>query len=255
MNAAAPSEVVMDKTVAETDIIVDVASEIENLTKKQAFKLVPELLESVDFSYFKLGGVLSVIQENNWWHGEADNFKKFIPEKFGLHWRKGYYLIKLYEELVEAGIPWDKVSGLGWTKLSKLAPILTVDNVDEWVEIAESTNSVTLKERVKSATDNGSTSDSSDVTTMTFTVHADEKETIDNAVDQAMKDANTEFKAVALEAVCLNFLAGGNTNKSKPVSLKGTMEKYKPQQVLETFEAIWPEIEVSAEMDPDDYDE
>ena len=101
----------------------------------------------------------------------------------------------------------------------------------------------------KLGTEGTTAPDSSGVSTITFKVHPDQKETINNAVDKAMEDADTEFKGVAIEAICLNFLAGGNTGKTKSLSLKGTMEKYTPHQVLEAFEAIWPEINLTAEMD------
>jgi len=255
--STAPSEAVMESTETEADLIGDIASEIENITKEAAFEMVPGLIESVDFSYFKLGGVLSVIQDNGWWEGESDTFKLFIPEKFGLQYRKAMYLINIYDSLVEAEIPWHKVSGLGWTKLKDLADILTNENVDEWVELANELTFLNLKERIKAfkagelSTDGTTDPDSSGVSTITFKVHPDQKETIKNAVDKALEDADTEFKGVALEAICLNFLAGGNTGKQKAMSLKGTMEKYSPQQVLEAFEAIWPEINITVEMELD----
>ena len=256
--STAPSEKVMEKAETEVDVIGDIASEIENITKEAAFEMVPGLIESVDFSYFKLGGVLSVIKDNGWWEGEADSFKAFIPERFGLQYRKAMYLINIYDSLVEAEIPWHKVSGLGWTKLKDLADILTNENVDEWVELANELTFLNLKERIKQfkadgklSTDGTTEADTTGVSTVTFKVHPDQKETIKNAIDKAMDDAETEFKGVALEAICLNFLAGGNTGKQKSLSLKGTMEKYSPQQALEAFEAIWPEINITVEMELD----
>lgn len=251
--SSAPSEIVMENVKGtETDLIGDIASEIENISKEAAFEMVPELIESVDFSYFKLGGVLSVIQDNGWWEGESETFKLFIPEKFGLQYRKAMYLINIYDNLVEANIPWHKVSGLGWTKLKELADILTTENVDEWVELAESLTTLNLKLKIKAfkAAELGlDGTESEGVSTITFTVHPDQKETINEAVEKGMEDAGTEFKGVALEAICLNFLAGGNTGSTKSLSLKGTMEKYTPGQVFEAFEAIWPEINITVEME------
>ena len=83
---AAPSDVVMEvqasasttDTVKASDKIAAISSEIESLSREQAFSMVPDLIGSVDYSYFKLGGVLSVIQNNAWWEDEADTFKAFI---------------------------------------------------------------------------------------------------------------------------------------------------------------------------------
>jgi len=249
--SSAPSEMVMTTEGNTVDLIGDIASEIENISKEAAFEMVPALIESVDFSYFKLGGVLSVIQDNGWWEGESETFKLFIPEKFGLQYRKAMYLIKIYNDLVAANIPWHKVSGLGWTKLKELSSILTHENVDQWVKIANDLTTLNLKLRIK-AIKEGDIKIEGGVSTITFTVHADEKETINEAIEKGMEEAGTEFKGVALEAICLNFLSGGNTGETKTLSLKGTMEKYTPYQVLESFEAIWPEINITAEMDLED---
>lgn len=243
MSTAAAKQMTKD-TVTETDLIVETVSEIEAMTKEDALAIVPSLLESVDFSYFKLGGVLSAIQDNGWWTDDADSFKEFIPKSFGLHYRKAMYLIKIYDGLVEADIPWAKVSGLGWTKLKELADILTKDNVDEWVAKANSLSVLQLIAAVK-----GTETDIAGVTTLTFKVHEDQKETINQAVDQALEESNTEFKAVALEAICLNYLAGGSTKASKPLSLTGTMEKYSAETVLDAFEVVFPDVNLTAELD------
>ena len=255
MNAAA--EQVIEKEVAteEVDVIVQTAKEISHLDKDTAFEVVPSLIESVDFSYFKLGGVLSAIQDNDWWQGEAPNFKEFIQDNFGLHYRKAMYLINIYDGLVESGVPWAKVSGLGWTKLKELADILTPENVDEWVEKANSMTTLNLQAAVKAFkagelnTDGTTDPDSSGVSTITFKVHPDQKETIKEAVEKAMEEADTEFKGVALEAICLNYLSGGSTKKQKAPSLKALMEKASPEEVLEVFEVLWPEINLTAEME------
>ena len=255
----APSEVVMQKGATPlVDVIGDIASEIENITKEEAFAAVPELIDSVDFSYFKLGGVLSVIQDNGWWEDDADTFKEFITERFGLHYRKAMYLINIYDRLVEANIPWEKVSGLGWTKLKELADILTVENVDEWVEKALTLTTLNLQEAIKAfkagelSTDGTTDPDSSGVSTITFKVHPDQKETIVEAIEKALEEAGTEFKGVALEAICMGYLAGATGKKAKPLSLMGTLEKHKPLAVLDAFEAIWPEINITAEMEGDE---
>ncbi len=251
--------VMIKEEPGEADLLVDTAKEINARERASALEAVPSLIDSADFSYFKLGGVLSAIQENDWWQGEDyTKFKEFVPGEFGLHYRKALYLIDIYDCLVEAEIPWYKVSGLGWTKLKELAKILTQENVDEWVAKAQDTSTIGLIAAVKAfkqgelSTDGTTDPDSSGVSTVTFRVHPDQKETINEAVDQAMEDSDTEFKGVALEAICMNWLAGGSTKAApKPLSLQGTMEKYSYEQVLEAFEAIWPEIAVTVELDED----
>lgn len=255
MNEAANIATIEKEAAVEVDIIVQTAKEIGDLDKESAIEIVPSLIESVDFSYFKLGGVLSAIQDNEWWKGEADSFKIFIQDNFGLHYRKAMYLINIYDKLVEADIPWNKVSGIGWTKLKELADILTTDNVDEWVELAKNMTTLNLQEAVKAAkageltTDGTTEADSSGVSTITFKVHPDQKESINQAVEQAMEEAETEFKGVALEAICMNYLAGGSTKKTPPPSLTALMEGKDALEVLEAFEVVFPDVNITVEID------
>lgn len=244
------------ETVVEgVDIIVQTAKEISNLDRETAIEIVPSLIDSVDFSYFKLGGVLSAIQDNEWWKGENDSFKGFIQDNFGLHYRKAMYLINIYDKLVEANIPWAKVSGIGWTKLKELADILTPENVDEWVAKANSMTTLNLQAAVKAAksgelgTEGTTDPDSSGVSTVTFKVHPDQKESINKAVEQAMEEAATEFKGVALEAICLNYLAGGSTKKAPTPSLTSIMEKMDALDVLEAFEVVFPNVNITVELE------
>lgn len=254
-DAAEVISIEKETTTESTDIIVQTAKEIGDLDRETAIEVVPALIDSVDFSYFKLGGVLSTIQDNDWWTGEASTFKEFIQDNFGLHYRKAMYLINIYDKLVESGIPWGKVSGIGWTKLKELADILTVDNVDEWVEKANSMTTLNLQAAVKAykagelSTDGTTDPDSSGVSTFTVKVHPDQKETIKQAIEQAMEEAQTEFKGVALEAICMNYLSGGSTKKAPAPSLTSIMEKMDALDVLEAFEVVFPNINITAEIE------
>jgi len=259
--ANAAQTMVKDEVV-EVDIIIQTAKEVGDLNKETAFALVPSMMESVDYSYFKLGAVLSTIQDNGWWEDEAPKFKDFIQDSFGLHYRKAMYLIGIYNGLVEANIPWSKVSGLGWTKLKEISfiqsdgsPFLNPDNVDEWVEKAKSMTTLNLQAAVKAAKNGGLNADgttdpdSEGVSTITFKVHPDQKETIKQALSQTMEEIDTEFNGVALEALCLNYLAGGSTKKVPTPSLASIMEKSSVESVFEAIEAVFPELNITVEMD------
>lgn len=254
MNATAEKTMVKEEAV-EVDLIVQTAKEIGSLDRETAFEIVPSLIDSVGFSNFKLGGVLSTIKENGWWEDEAGKFRDFVQDKFGIHYRKAQYLINIYDDLLEADVPWDKVSGLGWTKLKELASILNPDNVDEWVAKANSMTTLNLKAAIKAfnagelSTDGTTDPDTAGVSTITFTVHPDQKETIKQAIEQALEEAQTEFKGVALEAICMNYLSGGSTKKAPTPSLTSVMEKSSIEQVFEAFELVFPDVHITAEME------
>ncbi len=248
-------EVAEEAEAASDDMIVQTAKEVENLKADKAFQMVPALLDNIDHDYFRLGGVLAVIQSNGWYQDKGhETFRAFVEAECGLQYRKAMYLVQIYNSLVESGIAWDKVKHLGWTKLKELANILSPENVDEWVSLAENVTVLQLQEYIKEATKGESAGDSPEVaadpsktTTMTFKLHADQKATVREALDKAKHETGSEFDAVALEAICIDFL--GATSKLKAIpSLQELMKGKSAEEVLEAFGEIFPDVTLEATM-------
>jgi len=225
---AATKKAATKKTAAKktrnVDLITSSATEVESLTKAKALKLAPELIESNGLNDFKLGGILLRIQQEKWWDGEADSFKAYIEETLGMAYRKSMYLINIYEKLVEAGIKWDQVKMIGWSKLRFIVDFLTAENVGEWVQRCMEMNSLEIQEYVRSLKEPGTKSVEegeevpTTVTTLTFKVHPDQKELIRTALDKKREEIGTEYDAVALENMALDYIEGGlgkSTAKAK----------------------------------------
>ena len=237
------------------DLIVKTVHEVENLEPNKAFDLVPKLLNSIDQDYFKLGGVLSVIQAQGWYMDRGyESFRAFVEGECGMHYRKAMYLISIYNGLVESGVEWNQVKHIGWTKLKELASILTPDNVAEWVAAAESMSVLQLQEYIKSKTEGVASDDTkaaeADVkktTTMTFKLHDDQKQVVREALDKAKHETGTEYDSVALEHIALEFLGGTSKLKSMP-TLKELMQGKSPEDVLQIFGEVFPEVELTAEL-------
>jgi hypothetical protein len=257
------------KKTAELDLIVKEASTIEKLTKDKAIIYVDDLLQSNDKNLFLVGGALAVIQDNGWFHDEGcDSLKEFVETRYNMKYRKAMYWIQIYKAIVESGVHWSQVSSIGWSKLRMIADVLTVDNVEEYVKIAKDMSQTQLYDYVKEqkkgslevgdsakkAPDQTAVAEAKKLSTMTFKLHDDQKEVVVEALEVAKNDADTEFDAVALEAICMNFLSSGGA--AKPAPTKGKKEKGFPtlkaamaasgyEEVLAIFEELWPEVELS----------
>jgi hypothetical protein len=239
----------------EPDVLVELAHEIESMTEEQAVAAVAPLLETVDSSYIRLGGVLAVIRDHDWWKGKHESFKAMIENGFGLRYRKAMYCVQIYEDLINSGVAWASVKTLGWCKLKEISPVLTTENVDEWVGKAEKMTVLQLhdlvalhKQQLESSATNSEEAESvaAQTTTLTFKLKEDQKAAIQQALDKARKELGTEFNSVALDGICMNYLSGGKT--TKPKSLKSVIAGYKPEEVLEAFAETWPDIEVTATL-------
>ena len=242
------------KHVKNDDMLIQIVQEISGLSAADAIESVPALLNSADENYFRLGGVLSEIATKKYFELDGfETFKQFADVKYGLPYRKAMYWINIYDKLIESNVGWNKVKDVGWTKLKDLASVLTIENVDEWVQRALSSTTLQLQEAIaksKAGTLPNSgiepVATKSEVTTITFKVHADQKVTINEAIDKAMKEADTKFSGVALESIMMNYLAGGNVTGS--TSLTETLKKFNMEDALHALEAAFPEFEVTAKM-------
>lgn len=243
------------KKQQEVDLLLETAHSIETLSQAEAIQTVETLLEESGLNDFRLGGVLQVINTHGWYE-PYQSFKALLKEKFNLEYRKAMYLINIYTVLVEAQIPWSKVAHLGWTKLKELVKILTPENVDEWVDIATDCTVLQLIEKIKQAqgTATSSKGDSSDVTTITFKVHEDQKEVIRTALEKAKEELNTEVDTVALENICIAYMGGAV--KMNPVTLEPTViegglpledlfSKVGYEKVLEAWEKAFPDMDLT----------
>lgn len=264
LKKAEPIEVEAEETETETesasesiedsaeDLIVKVASEVENMTGKKAFKTIPLLMDSIEHDYFKLGGILAKVQSEGWFMEKGyENFRGFVEAEVNMEYRKAMYFIAIYNGLVESGVAWSLVGHLGWTKLKELASLLTPENAEEWVGIAENMTVLQLiayiKEQKKAASTEASDTDEEvkKITTMTFKLHEDQKATIREGLTKAKETMKTDVDAVALEHVMLDFLAGDKKLKKQP-TLEALMKAKSAEEVLETFGKVFPDVAITA---------
>lgn len=244
------------KVKATGNLIHDVAVEIEHLSKTKALHQADRLAEDIEANYFKLGGILKLIQSQQWYEGYA-SFDQFVLEKFGFQVRKAHYLISIYTNLVDKQIPWEKVSTLGWTKLKDLAPILTLENLDEWLAKAGPVTVMELQAMIKASQNSDATSESSKTTTDTvalkFKLHNEQAEAVQTALAKAKGELHTDFDNVALAGICTGYLANANGvssgTGSGTVDLKALFLSLGYEEVLQAFDAAFPLINLELDVE------
>lgn len=252
---AAPVADTQSDVAVVDDMIVKTHTEVESLSAGKAFKLVPSLLDNIDHDYFRLGGVLSAIQSAGWFMDKGhETFRSFVESECGLQYRKAMYLIQIYTGLVGSGVEWSQVKHLGWSKLKELAPILSPENVVEWVAVAENMTVLQLQDHIKASTKGENAGNSPEVdgetsktTTMTFKLHSDQKTTIKEALAKAKHETGTIFDSVALEAMALDFLGGESKLKTAP-TLVELMTGKSAEEVLEAFGIVFPDVALEATL-------
>ncbi|WP_113155934.1 hypothetical protein [Nitratireductor sp. OM-1] len=233
------------------DALVDLIHEIETMKEKEARSLVTELSEQTEFTFFKLGGVLSVIQANGWYEPYA-SFREFVENEHGLHYRKATYWVGIYNNLSESKVPWSKVSHLGWTKLKEIAGVITLDNVDQWVKVAEGQTTLQLIETVKAHLSKDTPKGIEDqtsktVTTKTFKVHEEQKQVIEAALEKAKSESGTAVDTVALEYICGDYLSSQ--------TMAQRLKSLGIEAALEALEKAYPNAAINVELTEGEEDE
>jgi hypothetical protein len=238
------------KSVKNTgNLIADVAAEVETLTKTKALNLAASLSENIESNYFKLGGVLKVISDNGWYEG-YDSFDSFVGERFGFASRKAKYLMQIYVDLVSKQIPWEKVAHLGWTKLKDLSPIITTENLDEWVKKAEALTVLELQALIKGGGEGGtSTTDKTtdDIVVLKYKFKQDQAETVQHALAKAKGEVGTEFDTVALENICSLYLSGNMGTITSSMDAESVVKSLGWEQTLVIFDKLFPQINLTVD--------
>lgn len=231
-------------------------AEVQALDESELHSTIIKLLEEGDMNDFKLGGMLASIDASKF-YGEYESFRDFVEAELQIGYRKARYLIEIYNDVVESDVPFKKLDKIGWTKLKEVSKIINSENVDEWVEKAGSMNTLTLAEEVKNymrgdVSDVSKKTTSNDIATLSFKLHKEQRENVEAAIDKALEEGGTDSKAVAVEYMALEYLAGG---KKKPPTMKEVFANLKKKHgdddnaAYDEMRKIWnkqfPDVELS----------
>ena len=106
------------------------------VTKEDALETIKNLAQMESEDWFRIGMVLSSFRKSKG-DEEFKSLLHYAEQNFQINSRKAYYLISIHDNLVGSNITPAQVSSIGWTKLKEIAHLLTVDNVNYWVDICK----------------------------------------------------------------------------------------------------------------------
>jgi len=195
-----------------SDSLHKIIVEVSNLKDETAVvAFIASRADEAECRSIQIGGALSHARQNGW-AGDYPDFWEFVEQEIGLRKRKAQTLMQCYDALVECGVKWAEAEKVGWTKLRVVARVIKPDNYREWLKTAAEMSRHDLEQIVREALDPGeqgsgrASGDSTPIKKLSFSVHEDQVETIEEAIKQAKARAETEFDGQALELICLEFL-------------------------------------------------
>lgn len=130
--------------------IVELVEQTEDI-----LALAEELVEEGAALDYKLGGVLYHIRLGKAYrsvderYAERGGFALYVKEHLNMEYRKAMYLVDIYYKFNLFGISGEKVAEIGWTKASKIARVMSEDNAEKLVELAETQSVSELSDSIK----------------------------------------------------------------------------------------------------------
>lgn len=204
-----------------------------------ATEVAIELNQSINESYFYLGGALARIlqtgeylKENGGDYDGEDAFGEFCQNEFGFKASKGRQLARIYHTF--SSLPDfdpERLASIGWSKANMIERFVTEDNVEDLLDVAESTTqrqlTPVLKERFVEADGKtasgkaaGRASEKLVVKTMSFRLSEDSAESVEIALQQCMKQNGIESMDLALERICVEWAQDHVQTKRAAATIK-----------------------------------
>lgn len=152
--AKAPAPVEEDKYPALAEEDADMLAIIDGAD--DLLELANELCDDAEALNYKLGGVLYHLRLGKAYvaidkkYAEQGGWQKCIEEQLpGVGYRKAMNLIDIYYMFNLHGIDPAKVQELGWTKCSRIASVMTEDNAEELLTLAEENSVSDLNDNIR----------------------------------------------------------------------------------------------------------
>lgn len=207
-----------------------------------------ELNHQVQETYYWLGGALAMVMQSGAYLVEKggefsgeDAWNDFCQAEFDFKGSKGHDLVRIYRVFSSIeGFDPSKIDTIGWSKAAIAANYVTPDNVDEVIELAESTSQRELRPVLKEryvgedgttaagkAASRGSTIKK---VTMTFSLDEAVAEAVQLAITSAIKQKGIEGPekvqyALALEAICVEWANEHIEAETKKKSITAKINK------------------------------
>jgi hypothetical protein len=181
------------------------------LAEQDALEAAKALIEQVERTYFTLGGVLSHIyaegiHKSVGYDGKR-GFADYVEAELGIQYRKAMYLINIYDYFRALGVDETRLGEIGWSKAKELVNHANAENFDELVDYAKSNTRDDLVKFLKTQNVSDGTGEGGSVkkVRLTFSLFADQSETVTRAIDAAKTMAGSDDPNQALEYICAEW--------------------------------------------------
>jgi len=249
------NEDVVDETsvqefVPDTQPMIAVENTVDGMDSNNVRDRVKELRDRIDNDYRELCHLLWCVNKKEWFRNwNYGSFKEYVSIEVEFKITKALYLIQIYELLYyrqSNKSVFEKVMSVGWSKAKELVHVANHENVDEWVNKAQSMNVETLNKEVKrylkslipddpqeagkraeEISDNISgTGAEASTKHVSFSFSAQDHITVGKAIDMVKETSNGITNGGALACIAQDFIGSNNFDEEGKDFAVGFLKKY-----------------------------
>lgn len=171
-------------------------------------KKVLSLTKTVDESYVEMSRLLFKVHAGSYWSDWGhESFEDYVKEELGFEERKAKYLVAIWKRLrVDLNVSRKKLERLGWTKAKEILRVVDEKNIDDWLDKAYSMKVSELQKAVKKRL--GKKGADEDFHTVNFKLSTEQYENVEEAIEQAKIEADTDKRGHAFDVICTEWKAG-----------------------------------------------
>lgn len=248
------------KTIKKADTLIsvvqnNVTGDTESDRAQDALRTALSLSNRINETFWSLGGVLSYIIRNgchktitdengNFKYAGKNGFAEYVEKELDTHYRRAMYYIEIVEAFAPLGIDESKLLELGWAKVKELTRVVTIDNVNEWLDTAKTMTREDLVASVKESlvASNNDTPQMSKMVTFKFRLFEDQGQVATQALAHAKAMSGESEDNAAFAYILQEYLMLANV---KTLSLEESLE-----QIFNQFgeEAVNSLVEAKASL-------
>lgn len=231
--------------------------------------------QDIHHNYVKMGILLAHVQRKELFLAAGcENMREYIAKHTELKYRKAMYLVANANVVQELGITAQDLQGVSWAALRHVLSVIDKGNYKKWLDAARSLPHLKLmaavdEEKAKQAGNalpkpSEGKASAAEVTLKKFNLYPDQLVSVNEAIEKAKIEANTDSTGAALDAMAAAYV-GKPMSKSSAAAvlpdltnegLTRMLSKIKAdegndglQRVLIVIGDLWPDVLIEVDFD------
>ena len=197
------------RAAARVDRLAQLDNEIMALSDDGVFGRLEHLVREVNFTYLDCGGLLNRIKEQKLLGGMAE-FRAYVQDKLGFGYDKAMQLIRVYKAVSAAGVSWDQIKSIAWTKMRVLENVLSKNTADHWLGMASTLSVIELTAAVRQHFGSGKPDKGDATKRRSFRLQVDQAKVVEAAISRQLAEQGYNDEEAALARICAQALENDN---------------------------------------------